>query len=327
MHARDTVTIVLCTYNGAAFIEQQMSSFLVQTRLPDELILADDASTDRTLDLAAPMVATARSRGVAVHIIGRTQRLGYVANFSDALSRASGQIVFLSDQDDAWHPDKIARMCACFQQRPELTLLHSNAQLVDAAGERLGVSLFDALEFDRDEMSRLRRGDAFDVYLRRNLATGAATALRQSLLEVALPVPACWVHDAWLAAMAAACGTVDVIEEDLIDYRQHGGNQIGMAARTWRMRLADMVGGSGSLLVAELGRLDALAERLGRCSAGSPVLASIEDMRRHIEARVSMNGMNRWARLPLIAREWTTGRYRTRSTGWHAALRDLLRTA
>lgn len=319
------LSVVLCTFNGAAYLEEQLSSLLMQSRLPDEILIGDDASTDQTPAIIAQFGATARTRGVEVRLIRRPERLGYVTNFSHTLAAATGDVIFLADQDDAWHPDKVARMSACFVERADLTLLHSNARLVDSTGRYFGHTLFDALEFSDEERDAIRAGNAFAVYLRRNLATGAATAFRRGLLEHALPIPAVWVHDAWLSAIGAALGKVDFIKDALVDYRQHGGNQIGMAPRRWQDRVRDMVTPRGAVLESELERVQVLYERLAVQGAERHFLEQGQDASRHLAARIRMTRRTRLARLPLIAREWSSGRYARCSTGYRSALRDLLR--
>src|SRR4030095_7340214 len=108
---------------------------------------------------------------------------------------------------------------APFEARPELLLLHSDASLVDAELAPLGNTLFHALEVQRAELEAIAQGRAFDVFLRRNLVTGATTVFRRSLLDAALPFSDAWVHDEWLAAIAAATACVGGAPEPAIDYR------------------------------------------------------------------------------------------------------------
>src|SRR5690606_41217773 len=96
--------------------------------------------------------AGARVRGVAVERQRNPANLGYVRNFERALQRARGDLVFLCDQDDVWHPEKIARMAARFLAEPELGLLHTDARLVDADGAWLGVDLLQRSEEHTSEL-------------------------------------------------------------------------------------------------------------------------------------------------------------------------------
>lgn len=125
------ISIVLCTYNGESFLREQLDSLLAQTRQPDEIVIADDASTDATWTILQGFARQASDAGIAVDLQRNPANLGYVENFTAALRRATGDLVFLSNQDDVWHPDKLRRMAEEFRQRPELGLLHTDARLVD----------------------------------------------------------------------------------------------------------------------------------------------------------------------------------------------------
>ena len=96
-----------------------------------------------------------------------------------------------------------------------------------AAGADLGTTLFAALGVTAAERAEVAAGRGFDALLRRNLATGATTMLRRRCATVALPIPPGWIHDEWLAIVAAATGRTAIVDAALTDYRQHGGNQIG----------------------------------------------------------------------------------------------------
>lgn len=320
-----TVTAVVCTFNGAAWLGEQLQTLLTQSRIPNEIVIGDDASTDDTWAMIEGFATQARARGIHMSTTRNAERLGYVGNFSRALARATGDIVFLCDQDDAWHPDKIATMVGRFEADPALTFLHSDARLVDANGKDMGHGLFEALELSTHERESVRSGDAFITYLRRNLATGAASAFRRSLLDIALPLPPDWVHDAWLATLAAAMGKVDIIDDALVDYRQHGGNQIGMARRTPKQRVTDMFRPRNDTIRSDAARLDALAERLeGRC-ADDACIEATRSMRDHLRARLAIGAQPAWRRVGGVVREWSSGRYGLFGTGARSAVRDLLR--
>ncbi|SDG46962.1 glycosyltransferase family 2 protein [Dyella sp. 333MFSha] len=319
------ISVVACTYNGEAYIAEQLSTILAQSRIPDEIVISDDASGDGTWGLLESFAANARTRGIDVSLVRRHERLGYVRNFSEALTLANGDVIFLCDQDDAWHPDKVDTMLAAFEGEPETMFVHSDARLVDAHGSDLGNGLFEALEVTESERSSVAGGKSFSVYLRRNLATGAASAFRRELLDVALPLPTAWVHDAWLATLAAATGQIVILDDPLIDYRQHAANQIGMSPRRTGQRLADMFRSSGRLIHDDVVRLDILMERLRQARVSTEHIRLAGSMRDHLQVRLSLGDRPRWCRLPTIAREWSTGRYTRFGTGIRSALRDLLR--
>lgn len=319
------ISVVVCTYQGEAYVAEQLRSLLTQSRLPDEIIIGDDASTDGTWDLVQAFGTQARARGIDVTSTRHASRLGYVQNFSSSLARASGDIVFLCDQDDAWHADKIAIMTEAFRSNPDLLFVHSDARLVDAQGRDLGHGVFDALEVSARERKQVSGGNAFTVYLRRNLATGAASSFRRSLLELALPLPDNWVHDAWLAVFAAAMGRIGIIDDALIDYRQHGTNAIGLARRTPKQRVADLFRPRNEVIRADSERMKVLLTRLADAGASRECLEVACAMDEHLRRRLMISGQPLWRRIPDVTREWARGRYGRFGTGIRSVIRDLLR--
>jgi len=236
-----SLSVALCTHNGARFIEEQLRSIFDQTIPPNQLVISDDASSDDTVSLSKAVVAryAALPSHAPVEVIIRQNAspLGVVRNFESAILATSGDLVALSDQDDVWRLDRLARSLQKFESRPDLDLVFANARLVDSAGECLGRTLFEVLEIGAAEQATLHSGDALSLFIRRNFATGATMMFRRRLLDTSMPFPSHWVHDEWLAIMAAATSRIDLIDEPLIDYRQHGSNVIGVDFPTFRRKV------------------------------------------------------------------------------------------
>jgi glycosyltransferase involved in cell wall biosynthesis len=225
------ISVVLCTHNGEAWLDEQLQSIESQSLQPDELVVGDDASRDSTLGI---LQAFARRAAFPVHIARHEPPLGVVDNFEVTLSRARGQYVALSDQDDIWLPERIQRgveaVRAIEGDGSTPVLAHSDPVLVDAAGVETGHGFMEARGLDGTVTNPLR------VLLRHNLVTGCTVTCNRSLIERASPFPERLVmHDWWLALVAAATGEVTMIDSTLVHYRQHGGNQIG-ASRLMSLR-------------------------------------------------------------------------------------------
>ena len=327
---RLSTSIVLCTCNGTRFLEAQWDSLLAQERPPDEIIVRDDASSDDTWALLGGLSARAEERGIRVRLIRNERNLGYVGNFEAALRDASGNVLFLCDQDDVWHPGKLAALTDAFERCSGLLLLCSDARRIDEGGANLRRSLFDVLKVSRTELRRIHAGQGFRVLLRRSLATGATVALRRTLLADVLPFPAGWVHDEWLAIIAAALGGFDCVERPLIDYRQHAGNQLGMSERSfaarWRGLLmpAAMPAAEAVEPLILRGRILRGRLRLLKQSIPASDLARVDQKLQHLDARAALTGTP-WRRAGGVLRETVSGRYGRYAAGWHSALRDLLR--
>ncbi|WP_370281995.1 glycosyltransferase family 2 protein [Plantibacter sp. M259] len=140
-----------------------------------------------------------------------------------------------------WRPDRVERALAAFDARPELQMVCSDARLVGADGVSLGTTLFASLSIGPHERDGIRAGDAFGVLLRRNLVTGATAMLRREVFDAAVPFPSPWVHDEWLAIVAASRGPIELLDEPLVDYRQHGANQIGIVEPTLAYKISRLM--------------------------------------------------------------------------------------
>ncbi|MGN8082766.1 glycosyltransferase family 2 protein [Variovorax sp. 22077] len=320
------ISVALCTRNGARYLPAQVRSICTQEPLPREIIVSDDGSSDDTLAVVRETIALCGvADRIALRVFSNTPPLGVTRNFEQAVRACSHELIVLCDQDDVWHPGRLARMAAQFEARPDLLLLHTDARLVDADLQPLGSTLFHALEVQPAELEALSRGDAFSVLLRRNLVTGATTMFRRTLLEAALPFAPEWVHDEWLAAIAAATGRMDVLPEPTIDYRQHASNQIGARRLTLSEKIAKAFAERGDKHVARLHRADALLQRLLQLGDRVPA-AWLEAQRAKVAHQRFRAGLPKARPLrvvPILA-EAARGRYARFGRGGHAIAQDLL---
>jgi len=229
-HPRATVTVVLCTWNGSRFLPAFLDSLVHQHRLPHELVVQDDASTDETVAILEAFAARAPFE---VRIEVNPERIGSTNNFERALGRSTGQIVALADQDDLWYPHKLQYLADALEEDPILTLVFSDADLIDAAGVPVGATLWD-----RRAIGRLLRGLEIvpgSLFARRALTTGCTMAARRRAVDAALPFPAClddavapMRHDRWLSLVAASVGTVRALPDVLLGFRVHDDQQTGV---------------------------------------------------------------------------------------------------
>jgi glycosyltransferase involved in cell wall biosynthesis len=323
--AAPTVSVALCTYNGERFIERQLASILTQTSAVDEIVVSDDASRDATATIVQGIASAASGRGPRVRLLQNAEPLGVSGNFERAIQATTGDLIALSDQDDRWHPDRIERLLRVFDRHPETSLVHSDARLVDADDRSIGGNLLDSLDVTDRERAEIFAGGAFNTFLRRNLVTGATTIFRRELAEIALPVPEGWIHDEWLAIVAAATGRVRLLDQPLTDYRQHGQNLIGAAKLDFRgrfERLREQGAERNDLLLV---RAESLAERFGEGRPPVPPAMAIAARAKagHERMRSGLS-RSRFRRVGPIVREWGAGGYDRFGRGWIDIVRDLI---
>jgi len=323
------VSVAIGTHNGAPFIEEQLRSILNQTIPPDEIVISDDASTDGTIRVARSVFEKHESlvRGVTstLRVIENPVALGIAANFQQALMASTGDLIALSDQDDVWEPGRLEAALREFTSRPELDLLHSDAILVDSNGDPIGGTLFEAIEVSEEMRRQIHDGRALKVLMRRNVVTGATVVIRRRLLLRATPFPSSWLHDEWLAIVAAATGTSDLSETPLVRYRQHASNEIGARRLGFMGKVQRMLEPGGARTARLLARADELVERFasGAPEVSPEVLAAARDKLAHEQLRSSLKP-RRAARIVPVLREWSTGRYSTYGRGAVDLVRDVL---
>lgn len=326
---RPTVSVALCTRNGAAYVDEQVRSILAQSPTPTQVVVGDDASSDDTVAIIESAVARHRSEHpdapLSLVVLRRVEPLGVTRNFEETIAACTGEIVALSDQDDVWPPGRLARLLPMFDD-PAVALVHTDARLVDARGTDTGARLLATLEATETELAGLERGDALPVLLRRNLVTGATVLMRRELAEGARPFPSSWVHDEWLAMMAAIGGGLRLVPEPWLDYRQHGANVIGASEVTWARRWERLREPRDERSSRLISRARALVERLESRAETGVALTLARGKLAHEERRARLP---RWQplRVPGIVAGVLAGRYSRYSRGPIDVVRDLVQPA
>ena len=319
-----TVSVAIATYNGARYLETQLLGIFGQVPAPAEIVLSDDASSDDTIAIAERVAE--RFPATALRILRNPTALGVTANFEQAVRACTGDVIALSDQDDRWHPGRLARLLQILESDPAVLVVGSDAALVDGDGTPLGIGLFEAIEVSPAELAGVNGPQPFRALVRRNLVTGATMIFRRSLLNAALPFPAAWLHDEWLAAIAAATARVRLLPEQLIDYRQHGANEVGatkLGLVAKFRRLGEPRDARNARLLA---RAAALVERLSVLPVDPAIRDAAAGRLLHEQQRSAL-APSRARRVGPVLRALRAGDYRLYGRGTADALRDLLQPA
>jgi glycosyltransferase involved in cell wall biosynthesis len=196
-------SVVLATFEGERFIDEQLDSIVAQLTPDDEIIVSDDASSDNTVNLVR------RRDDPRIHILANRERVGYVRNFGRAINQIRGEYVFFSDQDDVWLPGKVDSMRLALQRKP---FVASDAVVVNEKLEELHQSYF--------EWRKARVFSWQSIFLRPPVV-GATMSCRNDYLQSLLPLPEYIPHDFWLTFNAAWDGALEIIPAPLILYRRH----------------------------------------------------------------------------------------------------------
>jgi glycosyltransferase involved in cell wall biosynthesis len=226
----------MAVHNGSRFLQAQLESILSQLGPSDELVVVDDASNDESLTVLQGM----SDPRVRVH--RNLVNEGVVAAFEKALMLASGEIIFLSDQDDVWFPGKVAKVVQVFEARSDVTMVATDATIVDEKGRTIGRSFFA-------QRGRFAPGPVHNFLKNKHL--GCTLSFRRQMLRIFLPIPRdVPMHDIWFGVLNGIYGKTHFIDEPLVAYRRHGRNvspvvSFSAGLKTvllWRYRLAKNVG-------------------------------------------------------------------------------------
>ncbi|MCL6730152.1 glycosyltransferase [Sphingomonas hankyongi] len=311
----------MASFNGERFIGQQLQSLAAQTKHPDELVICDDASIDRTVAITEDF---ARTAPFPVHVHRNAKNLGYSRNFSKAMSRTTGDLVFIADQDDVWYPHKIDRVSAVLRDDPSALACVNDQLIVDADGASGGETVF----------GKMRKAGFPDNYL----IAGSCTAIARPLLELLLPVPEVIPYDSWIGWAADLLGAKRLLEEPMQIYRRHGGNTTDPDVVQSASRWAEIRKYAGRdprpAWKAEIAWRDILTDRFASacsslhkvipdCKIDAAILSNAQRVRA-LRQRLTILEEPRTMRGNAIIRAWRHGLY-DEFNGLASAARDWLR--
>lgn len=330
------ISIAMATYNGEKYLGAQLQSFLDQTRHPNELVVTDDCSTDSTMSI---LTEFANAAPFPVKVSQNQQNLGYAGNFNAALTQTTGDLVFLSDQDDVWFPHKLESIEQQALSNPEKLIVLNDARLTDA---------------DLNDTGLTKLGQIYAAgYSDRQFVMGCCCAVRRELLELCLPIPYKHkTHDLWINRFADLYHGRHIVPQPMQHYRRHGSNESQFVAnQTVKLTRAEAVRQKANSVPPvskhqkfqnQLGELQLFQQYLSKAIASysatvdsalqrqtTVVLSSIEreitEAEQNIELEESREIARRkppGSRVVAVLRLLASGRYR-RAAGVMSALRDL----
>lgn len=231
------VSIAMATYNGERHIREQLESLASQTRLPHELVVTDDCSSDQTLEIVANFALNAP---FPVRVIRNESNLGFADNFLKAAALCGGDVIAFCDQDDKWLPGKLATCLEAFADPDVVVCVHTSRLWY--GGERFG----DCVPHFRERQSLPAAGVdplanhlGFSNLFRREVLRVADHSVRPRHPNVVGGVAHeshAMVHDQWIWFLGSMIGKVVLIPEVQCFYRQHSGNTLGFTYKAPALR-------------------------------------------------------------------------------------------
>jgi GT2 family glycosyltransferase len=230
------ISVCLASYNGERYIEAQLASIAKQLVTGDEIVISDDGSTDGTVRICEQIKS--KFPGLLIVVLNGP-RQGLIKNFANALAHASGQYIFLSDQDDVWLDTKVE---AVLDRLRKCDLVVTDCKVVDSSLGVLRESFFE----------QASSSDGFVKNFVKNTYLGCCMAFNRNVLNLALPFPPkIAMHDWWIGLIAEAFGMrIAFLSEPQVLYRRHGGNASYAGAKskasllrkvTWRLDMLQSI--------------------------------------------------------------------------------------
>ena len=216
------ISVVIAMYNGEKYIEAQLRSVLLQTVSADEVLIFDDGSTDLSVEIINRFIENNNCDGW--RLLVNEQNKGYCKNFLDGVKSATGDIIFLADQDDVWYPEKIEKMSQLLLSEDDIKAVVCSCDTIDGDGNvidaplNIGV-LFSGNDGSVEDFPRER-------FIGRSFIRGCSVAFKRELcgLIPSMELKGLLSHD-WLITFAAALsGRCVLLNNRLMGYRCHDRN-------------------------------------------------------------------------------------------------------
>lgn len=327
-----SVSVALSTYNGAEFVDEQLRSIAAQTRPPDQLVVCDDGSTDRTVEIVESF---ARDADFPVELTVNDTNRGVSKNFEAAIASCRGDLIFLADQDDVWTSEKVALTVSAFERDRQAGFAFSDALLVDQRGHDLRKTLWQVSGFIERQWRALTSYQQLLVLLSGpHIVYGNTLAFRRAWALAVLPIDTAtrhMTHDTWIALLITALGARGTaLDAPLVRYRQHSRQASGgmIADNAFAYHLSHHLR-SRSDVFAELSvSFDRILERLQShddwANASRQAQDAIAAKRDHMMVRAKMASRGLLPRIGLAISELVSGRYSRYSSSYKSALKDIV---
>ncbi len=222
MEKNSTIDIIMPTYNGEKYLEQQLQSLLMQSYQNIRIIISDDNSKDNT----AQILKKYKEKDKRIEVYFQEKNLGVVKNIEFLLKKVENPFYMLCDQDDYWLPEKVQKSLDILEQN-DADLVFGDLEVVDENLNTIYPSYNDFMHISRKIKNNINKIDLNYLY---NCVTGCTILAKKKTIAWVLPIPiksGYSIHDHWIGIMASVNGKLAYVQQKYIKYRQHGDNQVG----------------------------------------------------------------------------------------------------
>lgn len=227
------ISLVLSSYNGREYVEEQLDSLRLQNRTFDEVLISDDCSTDGTYDIIRNYINRFNLEHWSIAL--NTVNKGWKTNFHDLIKQAAGDLIFLCDQDDIWLSNKVSEMACLMENHPEIDVLACDVEPFYEAGSKKVPNVGNG---DNSGAVLLQKINPKSIYVTR---PGCAYCFRKTFANEIEPYwKESWAHDAMLWELSQVKGTLALYDKRLVKFRRHVGNASARKRMTREDRIHDI---------------------------------------------------------------------------------------
>lgn len=218
------ISVAIASYNGEKYIKQQLDSILSQTVAVDEIVISDDGSTDKTVEMIQSF------QDPRIRLITGNPYPGYCGNFAYAIENTTGDIIFISDQDDIWMKEKVEKYMAVFRAYSDIELIVSDGTLIDKDGNRIdndqsNLNSIYTPHLSNRKSGKLLKSEFLAMSVFTTLSHGMRMCIRKSLRHSLFPFPQSHIiHDRWIGFCGLNKDAAYYLEDELVQYRLHDSN-------------------------------------------------------------------------------------------------------
>ena len=229
------ISVALVTYNGERFIKEQLLSIIHQTRMVDEIVVSDDGSQDNTLNIVRKISNSDDARGISFQIITDNPRHGCGGNIEWALKHTTGDIVFISGQDDIWLPEKVELVAKVFEEHEDALLVSHHADKIDEYGKKIQLDFLLPMN-QNVTINEVKKGFASKVtvtvaqILSSFIVPGMTFSITRDFLKKVYRIPT-FAEDQWIEFLAIIDDGYYFLNQDLTHYRKHQDNTSGSQSK------------------------------------------------------------------------------------------------
>lgn len=317
----------MAVYHGEKYLAQQLESLFCQTRQPDEIVIGDDSDNDESFQVIESL---RKDFSGELRYRRNPSRLGFRNNFKNLANCASGDIIFFSDQDDIWQPEKIETLTGILEHDSAARIAVCNSEMMDVNGQSMNETLLTGIDHFHELIPQINAGKAFFPLINQAIQfSGHNMAIKKEYVKVFNQIPEHYnAHDLWIQHTGALYGALRYVDRPLTRFRVHAGNtstpRLEKVRKSLLHRFQEISKSSHDIFLMA-GWMADLADFMERECPDNPNRDLLLNYARYFSRRTGLLSKNRFLRLLRLASHpfWLRD-YLRYGVGIRSLIRDLI---